>query len=664
MLAAMMRLTSTWGAVAMVLASSGCGGAPVAPPRPVEVSQTTPRKAPSIDVSSVPEPPSLIMQGRVKDLDAIATAIREWTRLPIPSGVELLRSIDSQQGLHGFPIRGQELAELITPSEPIDVAILLDASKRQPRIAVSAAVKSFDAASSRLAAHHKLSESVNGTLTIGPDEAKPEGSASSEDEDKDEDPDRCVLAHAVKGARLVCGQADAVDALAPYMARTLPRESWPSDLHLEFKPGPLRGPLELLRPQIAALASGGSSAMGAKAEAVDSTLSALLNALVDTQKLSLDATVSPSELALALRLDADSDTSSLTKYLTSGASGPAPAAYWKLPKDADTAYFRQGADAALLEGPRDLVGRVFMEEAEAAGVPEAERTMIRDALSSLAMDLFTKARVYGHGGDSAALIEATKTLREIDGRDDRARVAAKREVAAQAIGWHLVQLETPIANVTSSLSTLARVWNRPSFRKWVNTQASREDLPQVTLQAPTARLGLPKESFELALSLPTGGAAATKGPGAAPKRGTKGAPKASSSKPTVLHVVAVPDGSATWLAVGFDEATLARKLSAVLSSTGAPANLAAAPGLEPLRDARLHAGGFTTLVGIMSVAAADGGRGSSALRVLSAPHRGASPLFFTYALEPRDAKPASAVTTLRLSRAVIDDIVSLALKIH
>jgi hypothetical protein len=655
MLAAMKTLPSSLRAVAVVLVGFGCGGAPTAPARQPEVSVTAPRKAPAVDVSRVPEPPSVIIRGRVKNLDALTGVVRAWTKLPIPSGTELFRSLD---GMRETGLHGDELAEIASASEPIDVAVILDASKLRPRIALSVAVKSFDAASGRLSVHHKLTESLNGTLSIQPNEEKPVG-VDAEPDDEDEDRDHCVLAHAVQGAKLVCGHTDAVDALAPYMARTLPLEPWPSDVHLEFRPSPLRGAIEGLRAQLLGFASRSVAASkGAKRDLAQGLLGSALDALGETNTVSIDASITASGLELATRLEADTDASLITKLLTSGSNEAAPASFWKLPSDVDSAYFRQGSNAKWLEQPLELLTQALIEEAEDEGLPETERKAAVAPLRAFATELVSKARVYGHGLDSAALREATQKLSEVDLNDDTARIAAKRAALGQAIGWHLVQLDTPHGSVSSNLASLARVWNRPGFSKWISAHVSRSELPQIKAQSPSKSLGLPKEAMELAIVLPAETALRA-------KPTPKGKTNAALKKPTILYVVAVPEGATTWLAVGFDEPTLARKLTSVLGAGGAGgASLAQVKGLESLHGNTLNVGGFSTLHGLLSLTAIDEGRRALWPRLLTAPHHGSVPVFVTYELEPRDGKPARALSRVRIPREAIDDIVSLALRLN
>jgi len=142
---------------ASVIAVSGsAGGAPppvaTAPPKAVVVAPEPPP-----DVSAVPEPAGLVLVGRVSKAEGILKTLGTWTRLPLPGGADLVRSMTDDS-----------VAEAVDLSQPIDGAVALRGGKRDmnPLIAVSVAVRSFDDAKAKLGAKHKLTPGKNGQINV------------------------------------------------------------------------------------------------------------------------------------------------------------------------------------------------------------------------------------------------------------------------------------------------------------------------------------------------------------------------------------------------------------------------------------------------------------------------------------------------------------------
>src|SRR5439155_18787268 len=126
----------------------------------------------------------------------------------------------------GEIVSGDAVGAIVDLDQPIDFAI--EATPRgmsvKPNAAISAAVKSLDAAKSALA-KYKLVPGDNGSLRV-------EGLGKVPEADGDEEgPSRvCALAPSFGAAstRLVCGDSQAaLDALAPYLTRTASRTTFP-----------------------------------------------------------------------------------------------------------------------------------------------------------------------------------------------------------------------------------------------------------------------------------------------------------------------------------------------------------------------------------------------------------------------------------------------------
>ena len=89
--------------------------------------------------------------------------------------------------------------------------------------------------------------------------ARPDGPTPGRDDDDDDAATMMTTWPSSRtprrGARLVCGPNNAaVEALAPYLTRTMPRQNWPADLHVEIRPEPIRGPLGEMRGALPMLA--------------------------------------------------------------------------------------------------------------------------------------------------------------------------------------------------------------------------------------------------------------------------------------------------------------------------------------------------------------------------------------------------------------------------
>jgi hypothetical protein len=154
-----------------------------------------------------------------------------------------------------------------------------------------------------------------------------------------------------------------------------------------------------------------------------------------------------------------------------------------------------------------------------------------------------------------------------------------------------------------------------------------------------------------------------------PKRGAPpvAAPpkmKKVARKPIVFHLFAVPDGGATWLGFGLDAKLIAQKAAASLASAPDTNTLGKTQGTEALREGKLNTGGIATLRGVMVLAALDHHGDRSPFALLGAlPNRGTAPIVFTGRAEAASAssKGGAAVGSLRVSRAVIEDMVKLVM---
>lgn len=651
--------------VASTVALSACGGG--APP-PVVATPSTPiavtPEAPP-DVTAVPEPAGLVLVARVAKADAILKTLGAWTRLPLPGGADLVRSIADDS-----------VADVVDLSQPVDGAIALGGGKRSPTplIAVAVQVTSFDDARAKLGARHRLTPGRNGQLLvegIGRSEADVERRGPRDDDD--EDGESCVLAHASSGARLVCGEREAVDTLSDYLTRTVPRKTWPSDLHVEVSLAAVREPLLEVRQALPVLARSmlGSSSP-ALAKLVDAGVNELVDVVGDTGRMTLDAQLGESGLEATMRVDFQRAQSFMAQLATSNAqmAGAPPAAFWHLPADADLAVYGKGSDPKLFVHPKELIGNVALEATAGAGMPEAERKAVHDLVVERMLGLFTGPLVYGKGYDPASLDKALAARRAVKPGDRGAREEARRVLAQQVLGWHLLQTSEPISKVGPILKDWAQLWGRPAFVKWAKQQSSAKMLAKMRIVPLPAGVTLPRDAVHLEIVMPQPDLedilveeSRTRGDRGKARPKAPVAAKKIRRKPIELHIIAVPDQGSTWLAVGLDAKLLGQKAAIALSTAPDTATLGKVRGAEALRDAKANGAVLATLRGLLVLTALDRPTRSPFSLLGQLPSKGNTPVVLTFVSQPPSASApgGAAVSTLRLPREAIEDIVKVAM---
>jgi hypothetical protein len=638
------------------------------PQKPVAVAVEPPP-----DVTAVPEPAGLVLVGRVTKADGILKTLGTWTRLPLPGGADLVRSITDDS-----------VADAVDLSQPIDGAVALGGSKRDPKplIAVSVAVRSFDDAKAKLSSKHRLTGGRNGQLWvegIGRAEVNDGRGKVKGEADEDDDDNACVLSPASSGARLVCGERDAIDALSGYLTRTVTRQTWSSDVHLEMSLGAVRDPLMQVKSALPVLARSmlGSSSP-ALAALVDAGVTELVDVVNDTSRMTLDAQLADTGLTGTLRVDYTQSKSFIAKLATSNAqkADAPPAAFWHLPADTDVAGFGRGSDPKLFDHPRELLGNVALEATEGAGMPEPERKAVRELVVDRMLGLFTGPLVFGKGYDAAAVEKAFVAKNNVKPGDIAARDEAERVLVEQALGWHLVQVGEPITKVGPILKDWAGLWNRPAFAAWAKKQASAKMLATMRIVPTPAGVTLPKDAVHLEIVMPRADIEEMPTPPlpARPNQGKSGPPgapppapvapgKKIPRKPIILHVMAVPDQGGTWIGFGLDGKLLAQKAAIALSTSQDGATLGKSPAADALRDAKVNGAIVASLRGFLVYTAFEHGSHPLYTVLPSLPGKGNSPIALTFLAEgpSKNASAGAAVATVKLPRSAIEDIVRLAM---
>lgn len=645
-----MRQTKTLAhmLVLLTLPLAACGGSNPPPTVPVAKPPAATKTAAPPDVSPVPDPEGLIVIGRVNKPEAILKTVGSWTKLPLPGGPELLASIDSS------------LAEVVDLSQPVDGAVVLVKGRREPKpvAAVAVTVKSFDEAKAKLAAHHRLSPGPNGQFKV-------EGIGKEARGEEDDDSEGCILAPSSVGGRLVCGEGEGLEKLTPWLARTAPKQTWASDVHVEVHPAPLREPVMELRaglPRFARKLFGASPALG---RLLDASVGDMVDFVDDTQKVTLDLKLGEAGAVADVRVDYAKANSMAAKLTTSrpDLAGSPPPSFWHLPVDTDTAFFGRGSDPKLMEHPRELVGNAIFETAGAAQMPESERQALKALVADRVMPIFSGGMVYGKGFDEAALVKAMAARKAAKRQDVAADDAATMAVGEQVVGWHLVQVSEPITKIGPMVKDWSNLWNRPAFAKWVKDASSNsKNLARIRVAPNPAGVALPKDTVHLELTFPRPDIESVEPSRPGDKPGNKPVKKVAR-KPVVFHVFAVPDAGSSWLAFGLDGKLVAQKVAASLSTAPDTNTLGKAQGYEALREGKLNGAWALSLRGLFVFTALDRQEQSPFGMLGALPNRGTTPIVTTLSAQGPSTGVAagSAMASFKVSRPVIEDIVRFAM---
>jgi hypothetical protein len=610
----------------------------------------------------VPEPPTLVVSGRVAKLADSLAVVHGWTSLPMPQSDRVTELL-----------AGGPLGPLVDLDQPIDLAVAAAGKgmAMSGQVAVSAALRDPESAKATLAERFKLVPGDNGVLLLR-DMAHAPHPVDGADEDRSADDDNrhpCELAPAYGAAstRLVCGSdASTLALLGPWLTRTATRAAFASDVHVDVRLEPMKAIVReqkrLLSAILGGLLGGHLGGVMDLGVAVGTDLG---DFGLDLDGLSLDLSLSDPGASGTVTFKISGVTSALARVMTANVSrnGPPPASFWQMPGDADFAFFDRGFEASDFARGRDLGLRILSDTLAEDGVKEADRHAIVDAVGNL---VSSAPAAYASGLDSDAVRKALAVERAIgDAGDPTQRAEARRAVAEALLGWRLVEVDEPASGHIDSLKALASAWARPgvvaAYRaKWkVPPPALRVAPMPAPLGGSSKTAPLPgAQHFVLDAFLPGLAPSASK-PGAKAKA-------AGVAKPLSVQVVVVPDGARAWFGVGGDLNLVVAKLAQALAAGGD--NLGANPELASLKEANVGAAGLATASGISSTVTqwaallgSDTLVGAEQFDVSQPlPHLGRTPIAFS--LTAQAGKPASAVASLRVSKGTIEDAVVTVLR--
>ncbi|MDP9001167.1 MAG: hypothetical protein M3O46_13785, partial [Myxococcota bacterium] len=361
--------------------SCGYAGAPPSPQAPAtRIPPATPVLPPTPDVSAVSEPAALVVSGRLFKPGPSLSIVQAWLKLPTPHSEDVTELV-----------MGEAAGPLVDLDQPIDfaVAVVGRGSRTRDTSCVSAALEYAEHAKATLSERYKLVPGEGGAQLLQAQER-----ATGDDADDDNARRACEIAPAYGATpvRLVCcSNAKALSELGPWLTRTATRTAMVSDvdLRIDLRMQPIH---PILSGQKRLMATILGSVLGARLDLssarllASSVLGDVVDFALDLDSASVDVKLGPSIATATAVLRLSGRTSALARLATAHPerSAPIPEAFWRLPADADLAFFDRGIDDAELERGRGLVLRALGDQLAEFGVNDADRNAIADAVGKLA----------------------------------------------------------------------------------------------------------------------------------------------------------------------------------------------------------------------------------------------------------------------------------------
>ncbi len=566
-----------------LVSALACGGAPPPPAQPVLLPTATATQtveAPSVDLSPVPVPASLAVYARLSSPSRTLDMLGTWVGTSLDGHEPLAEAI------------GERLAKLADMTAPIDLAVVFHSPLHGDSggdIVLSVPLQSLEDAKSAFAG--KLVPLSNGAFEILG------GAEEGEDDGPSGHLHACAISPAVgaAGARALCSRRpDARDAVMPYLVRTAPRKTFPSDLHVEVFAAPFTSfsrDNPRIIPQIVHSMGGSDPAVH---DAFTSAFADLVDTLSDLRSVSFDGAVDPAAASVQLQATFHGSSGLVTRVLTGHPerAEALPAAFLRLPSDSDLAVFGHGMDADQLAHPRDIATRAFDNGLTyAKELKPADRKAFEDAFSHT-VDLLAYPFVYARGVDVGPASRALAKWHASPGD-----AAKERAAYAQVAGWDVFGTQAPKGAVAQAVKQWQAAFRRPATLRWLKAHAGRGGKPPVVKLAAVPS-GLPAGTVHLEADIYSTPPAPPAPPPRA-NRGTRKPVRRARPAPTLtrLHVLVVPDADTTWVVSALDDKLAAARARAMLKPA-ASGTLASRGGIEALRGARLNAGGLLTMRGL------------------------------------------------------------------
>lgn len=662
-----------------------CGGSPPPPPASATAQPAPTAAKETVDTSAVPEPTNLVVTARLAKPSQVEKVVGGWTSLPMPGA-------DDVAGL----FTDLDVGSLVDLDAPVDVAVVVEGhgTHLKPAYAVAVGVKQ----GASVASSPRLKSTAIGGGIFKLEQRRKHADTGNGDHDEDDDEDASKICEIIPAAgpsanRLVCGSSEgSLAELGPYLARTAPRASYASDLHVEARLDPLRSTLDQARqfiPMIVGSALSDKVKTQAVRDLINAALGDAVDASLDLDRLKLDMSLSDMNATATLTTTFRDTKSLLARVAVSHperADVPPPT-FWHLPADSKEAFFGRGIDAKDLDHPRELVVDALSKGLDDQGVTPQDRQAVADLVQQY-MSFFTSPSVFANGIADAPAPAATPK------KDDKKDTKAKGEKAdreerladSSKGAWALGGIEQPFAKVGAFAKSIVTTFHRPGVAKLIKgVMPDGVPAPTVTSAPVNAKLGLPKDTVHLVVSVTMkadesmsdveamqtlGAPAATTKGGKPVKPAAPAKPKVKLEKPYVLHWFFVPDAGRSWIGYGADENIVASHLKVALSTSTDPGILSSRAGLDDLKTAKIGSGGFLTLRGALSPSPLspifknqDRDMARMFSRLQNAPEKGATPILFTArSLAPAGQGSAGSLElTLKVPRDSVKDLMAAAM---
>lgn len=571
-----------------------------APPEPLAVAAD----APPVD-EAVPEPKDLGIWLRVaspaRDLPVLGLV------LPIPP---TMRPILQRPELISQRLFGAALGGHVDLEQPVDFAVQVTPASLKtgavPGVAFAFVLKSDPLDPAALGPDVRLiPRKTGGRIRVEPTSA---GSAGQIGDDLP-----CELWPAWRGAsaRIVCANSeDLFDAYGAYLARSVALLAPGATLQVHV-------PASFFKTANASTSKPRASVSSLDAYAAGERLgqSWINGYLDDLSAIDAEISIGQARVDLVIEQIFEKATSLATiiERARPEAPQPVPAAFWRLPADADAAFSFQGAPPEVVKP----LGRAMLQELITSvpdeDVTDAERQELIAALSALFLTGGPLLAAYGNDRAFAkkavdGFLSTTKAPSDVEKPNPAAQKAlinARRRLQ----GWSLFHLDESPKLWLDGLRELRRVMvkkQEPVAAKPGKPGASpppakkkKTELRELLTMSEIALKpsdGLPSGSLHLVY-------------GVAPN--SKFKPSAGDVRAPVIehqvHLFMAPDGDSVWLAVAEDEAIARARLRAQVSG-GAPRTLADRADLADLRSHSGAGAGFFTQGGVTSMVLPDASR--------------------------------------------------------
>lgn len=557
--------------------------------QPLPAQAPTLAAAPGSNVASVPTrvsaPADLVGVLRIKNPAELADTLSDWAHLPIDWKTLLASQVPG-------------LTEVAALDSSLDaVALLAPANGKtfdEPFVALSLGLKSLQRAVAFAREQGQEPEKVEPDLyQLGGIFGNP-----------------CAMGPALgrSPARLVCAQSEqALRSLMPYATRGLPLETLSTtDVHLELRAEPLRQRYGSQLERLSGLAPLALSQLGQDHPLFDRALSDAVHGLIgetlavvqDLDKLSFDINAGSQtpNLELKFALDFRTKTSWSAQVAEDAArsTSTAPELFWRLPKDATLASFRQKGSVRGLDPIKNTVAALVEGYADHQGLPEG----LRKDLAALIQRAFAfnPPALVGASGELSSNITAELGDGPLD------------SVLRGQMKWGVTGFQGSASEAKEFLGLVARLVNHAALKPLAKKSGlDSKALPRAKLR-PAPQLAAGAELLELRF----------------PAALLNKADDKLNHKDFNFYVAVIPEGEIVWIVTAPSEAVVRERAQLLLK--GGP-TLAQRSDLAPLKTEKAFSGGFLQVQAILAALPPELGKKAST--VLSASkHHGESPAFF------------------------------------